>query len=290
MTSPSLWARSCGSGSHQTRSVSASSRHWRASPIYLDLSADLLINYPWELLRDAEGNWLLNQTRICLGRPERRGGALVGTPPPSEHPLRVLVVLGNGAMDKEIRADEELVAIEAAAHTKNEQVLLRTLLRPTPEQIKIALDEFKPHVFHFIGHGARPLQGPPEVHVWDRTSGQYDPWRADRIRDVFRDSPPRLVVLNACLTDGSPTVSTSLVNAFLGAGSMAVIAMLGEIRGDASLFFSRCLYAEPSRGTRSTGQSARLGRHSPAWRPNGRCGATGSFHASRSPETWTRRS
>lgn len=218
--------------------------HVASSIIYLDLPARIL-TYPWELLRH-ENYWLFNSSRTCLGRAEPVPTEVRSSPPPdSDHPLRVLVVLGNHPNDPNIRAEEELVAIEAAAHAKNDEVLLRTLLRPSSEDIKNALSEFRPHVFHFIGHGERdPLDEQPQVQVFGSKAKAYDPWRADRIRTVFSSSPPRLVVLNACLSGGAPTESTSLVNAFLQAGCLAVIAMMGEIRADASESFSRNFYTE----------------------------------------------
>jgi AraC-like DNA-binding protein len=67
--------------------------------------------------------------------------------------LRVLIVVGNDPADDMIQAEDELLAIEAAAQSKNDEVLLRALIRPKPEDIKEALLKFRPHIFHFIGHG-----------------------------------------------------------------------------------------------------------------------------------------
>lgn len=219
------------------------SEHLRSSTIYLDLPPGMLA-YPWELLRQEEF-WLFTSSRMCLGRATPAATQVRNIPPVSDHPLRVLVVLGNHPDDRNIRADEELVAIEGAAHARNDEVLLRTLLRPSSEDIQTALTDFRPHVFHFIGHGERdPMDGQPQVQVFGEKAGVFDTWRADRIRTVFSSCPPRLVVLNACLTSGAPTESTSLVNAFLQAGCRAVIAMMGEIVGDASQAFSRHFYTQ----------------------------------------------
>jgi hypothetical protein len=218
--------------------------HVAGSRVYLDLRSDALTAYPWELLRDSD-LFLFIDAQMCLGQPVRSPAGHPGDPPETDHPLRVLVVVGNDPEDDKIQADEELVAIEAAAHAKNDEVLLRALRRPLPEDIEEALLNFRPHVFHFIGHGVRPTaEVEPEIYVYGGATNQNDPWGADRIRSVFRQMPPRLVVLNACLTGDAPTASTSLVQAFLGAGCVAVIAMMGEIRGDASHAFSKRFYAE----------------------------------------------
>ena len=81
--------------------------------IYLDLHSDELKRYPWELLRlDGQDIFTAANTRWCLGRPEPTRHFAAGDPPPAEHPLRVLVVLGNHPDDKKIRARQELMLIE----------------------------------------------------------------------------------------------------------------------------------------------------------------------------------
>jgi hypothetical protein len=217
-------------------------KHIGTSRLYLDLRSKSLDDYPWELLQDDQGFHLSTAAQICLGRPIPSPGPFTGQPPEADHPLRVLVVVGSDPDDKNIKADEELVAIEAAAHARNDQVLLRALIRPAPGTIEADLKEFRPHVLHFIGHGSRDIQDKPQIDVYNAANGQKDSWRASGIRDVFRQSPPRLVVLNACLTSGAPTASTSLVEAFLNAGSIAVVTMMGEIRGDAAVALSKQFY------------------------------------------------
>jgi hypothetical protein len=214
----------------------------RDSRVYLHLRSSDLNDYPWELLRYG-GFDLFLAARICLGVPFAAPGLFAGTAPGLEHPLRVLVVIGNHPDDDLIKAETELEEIEAAAHLKNEEVLLKALLHPKPEDVQLALTEFEPHVLHFIGHGeAADENAVPDIRVFAAATGQNDVWRADRIRNVVRVSPPRLVVLNACATGTAHTVATSLVEAFLDAGCIAVIAMLGDIRADSSHALSGQFY------------------------------------------------
>ncbi|MFE5409418.1 CHAT domain-containing protein [Microbacterium sp. NPDC056569] len=213
------------------------------SRIYLDLRSKALNDYPWELLRHDGFDLFLGAAKICLGVPRAARGPLAGTPPELEHPLRVLVVIGNDPEDDLIKAEEELFKIEAAAHLKNEEILLKTLLRPNPEDVQHALAGFRPHVLHFIGHGGVVGEGAgPDFRVYAAATGQNDVWTAGRIRNVVREAPPRLVVLNACSTGLAPTASASLVEAFLDAGCIAVIAMLGDIRADSSHALSARFY------------------------------------------------
>jgi hypothetical protein len=237
-----LWERlTPGDIGTQLRKIRASSR------IYLNLQSPGLLAYPWELLRTSDWS-LFTEAHMCIGDPRPFQEGFAGVPPTMDHPLRIMVVMGEDPeieTSNKIQADEELIAIEAAAQNRNDEVLLKTLIRPAPGEIQEALQAFEPHIFHFIGHGAlSAADDTPEIYVYSATSRQNDPWGADRIRGVFRQSPPRLVVLNACLTGTAPTASTSLVKAFLDAGCMAVIAMMGEIRGDASLVFSQEFYTQ----------------------------------------------
>jgi hypothetical protein len=213
--------------------------------IYLDLRSDELKRYPWELLRlGGHDIFTAPNARWCLGRPEptRRFGA--GDPPPAEHPLRVLVVLGNRPDDGNIRARQELMLIEREAHRHNTDVLLKTLLYPAAQDIQAALQNFRPHVFHFIGHGGSDPDEPPQIYVYSKEAEFSDAWDADRVQTVFAQAPPRVVVLNACLTAHAPTQATSLVDAFTNAGCIATVAMLGKILGTASEAFSARLYQE----------------------------------------------
>lgn len=211
--------------------------------IYLDLRSSSLADLPWELLRH-QGQYLFTgaTARWVIGRPDR-DSALPYAPPPIEHPLRVMVVVGNKPDDTRIRAREELLAIERAAHRHNPDVVVHTLLHPEAQAIDKALQGFRPHVFHFIGHGAGS-EDAPTIECYSPTMSRIDEWDSQRIVTVFQTAPPRLVVLNACLTAGAPTAATSLVGAFLNAGCTATVTMMGEIDGTASHAFSSSLYEE----------------------------------------------
>lgn len=216
--------------------------------IYLDLRSPELSRYPWELLRLSDQFiFPAGGTRWSLGRPEPTEHFVRGTPPADDHPLRVLVVIGNRPDDTRIRAEQELLVIERAAHRHNAEVLLTALRHPGADTIERTLTDFRPHVFHFIGHGGGDPAAPPRIYV--HANGQSDPWDADRIRTVFSQSPPRVVVLNACQTAHAPTEASSLARAFADAGCITTVTMMGEIRGTASVAFSERFYRELFQGT-----------------------------------------
>lgn len=215
----------------------------RTERIYLDLRSDELLRLPWELLRRGNSYLFTNPgARWSLGRPEPDPGALACGLTESGHPLRILVVLGNDPADDRIRASEELMIIEREARLRNAEVLLTALHHPEGEEIEKALVTFRPHVFHFIGHGSDDAEEAPLLSV-HTTAKDRDDWDADRIREVFAEAPPRVVVLNACQTAHAPTEASSLVQAFLEVGCIAAVAMMGDIEGAASEAFSGKFYA-----------------------------------------------
>ncbi len=215
--------------------------------VYLDLRSAELYDYPWELLRCHDAFlFSRQQARICLGRPEARSG-LFSPPPDLEHPLRVMVVIGNKTDDPNILADEELERIERRAHRENVDLLLKILFRPAPNQIQHTLKEFRPHVLHFVGHGNVDHENKPVVEVWSATANVNELWDAQKIEQEFSASPPRLVVLNACRT-AAPTNAVSLMGAFARAGCPTVVGMMGDIFGEASVHFSHAFYDEVCAG------------------------------------------
>jgi hypothetical protein len=210
--------------------------------VYLDLRSDALRQFPWETLRCANVN-LFQVCRWLIGDPDRAKPVFAGSPPELTHPLRVMVVVGSRSDDVNVRASEELHRIEHQARQRNADVLLRTLVRPQQNEIRHAIERFKPHVCHFVGHGEL-VGGAPVIRVYSEDLQVNDEFDSDGFRELFRASPPRLVVLNACLSAavGAAAVS-SMADAVLSAGCLAVVAMQGEIRGDSAVTFSSAFYA-----------------------------------------------
>ena len=209
---------------------------------YLDLRSEALRGLPWELLRYRDVFvFTQHSCRFCLGHPRAHAVPFAGTPPALDHPLRLMVIIGNKVDDDNINADEELARIERRAHLKNCDLLLKVLLRPDPDVIEGALKTFQPHILHFVGHGNVDTNGDPVIEVWSQTANVNESWAPQRIQAVFSQSPPRLVVLNACRTAAFKN-SVSLIDAFSKAGCIAVVAMMGDIRGDASVEFSQAFY------------------------------------------------
>jgi hypothetical protein len=178
---------------------------------------------------------------------------------PSCSPLRrVLVVLGTE--DPAVEAASELDELHEAFRTEYGLLDLRLLDRPERGAIDDMLPEFKPHVFHFIGHGdSRDSAGELLIDSNGGSSGYR--WDTTSIAAALNRFAPRLAVINACrsqqgvdsrttdeIARASRAGNWEVAATFLEAGTQAVIAMQGDIRGDAAVRLTRALYPAIAEG------------------------------------------
>jgi hypothetical protein len=217
------------------------------SRVRLDFRTPALEHLPWELLR-RDGFALF----CSANQPWSRGGIeqlkvpAHLQPVDMDPPLRVLIVIGSPRDDKKVKGDDELHEIEDELNCCASQMLVQALVRPTAAEIMAAFQEFRPHVFHFVGHGAR-ANGQPVLRV-SNENGQTENWDANRVRSALQGGAvPHLVVLNACDT-ALPLDNWDLAGAFIGAGVNAVLAMQAEIAGTAAVHFSRGFYMQIAAG------------------------------------------
>src|SRR5205814_9726943 len=78
---------------------------------------------------------------------------------PTELPLRVLLLISSPPSlgeDSRIDIESERAAVEQATHEMREAGFLRLLVEDivTPKRVQQVLMRFKPHIVHYIGHGA----------------------------------------------------------------------------------------------------------------------------------------
>lgn len=167
-------------------------------------------------------------------------------------PLHVLIVVGSKAVPlgeiDEIRAEEEVSTIEDALITFGRPVEWEVLRRPTNADLRLKLQTFEPHIFHFIGHGRQALAGKAAVLAFEGNEIQKTPpweWTASKIgMDLNQVWVPRLAFINACRSSSEEESEKvwGITEAFLGAGVPAVIGMQADIQGDAAASFPGRLY------------------------------------------------
>jgi hypothetical protein len=197
----------------------------------LDVQPAELAALPWELMRH-DGLGLFTDP----DRPMSRGLKLRADDKQELVPLRLLVV--EGPSDEDIGSAEEVDGIITARPAWDGRLDWRVLRRPDQAKFERVFEAFRPHVLHFAGHAITdPATRNPALVVssWRLTS--------DYITNVMRHEP-RLVVLNACRSDGGVELVRSLTRAFMRRRAAAVIGMRGDVRGRAAACFGTEVYRE----------------------------------------------
>lgn len=215
----------------------------------LDVRAPDLRPLPWELMtRSPDGHRPFGNPKSSWSR----GDGQTCQTPEILVPVRMLVVVGDPA-DERLRVDDEVDAIMCALRSMTGRWHVEVLVKPTFSEFNRRLEDLEPDVLHVITHGRARDDGivltfpVDDDKAWDLTAG-----------DVANldGSPPRLVVLNACRSkEGQKARDHEVVgaawtftDAFLERGSLAVIAMQGNIPSDAAIPFSKELYRSLSEG------------------------------------------
>lgn len=235
-----------------------------------------LSRIPWELTRrlgsprplfaDLNAPWLCGTEDTQVSTTAVR----------SEWPLRMLVVVGSKPGDERVQALQESYALEELARGQTDtgagrptslsgltgghaaavearpdtrppartrsDILLSFLFQPTLDQLARSLQSFKPHVFHFIGHG-RIQDGEPELRVYSEQDRSNHSWGYDQITTAFDlQAVPGLVYLDACHSGAEALDSWSLTQAFRDIGVGAIISIQREILGSTAVECARRFY------------------------------------------------
>lgn len=259
----SAWLREAGIALYERLAPEPIDRALRdvgEQPVALDLRSDVLRAVPWEVLRRPgfpralfslpRSPWLCGTGRAGTGSQQVT----------HEWPLRMLIVVGSAGDDTRVQARQETHTLERLArgrlspptadiseeprtviHTRSD-ILLNTLFQPNLDQLGHEIRRFKPHIFHFIGHG-RVRDGEPELHVFSHTDGVNHPWGYDQICTAFDlDAVPRLVYLDACHSGFDDPDAWSLTQAFRDIGVGAVVSMQQAILGSTAVEVARAFY------------------------------------------------
>jgi formylglycine-generating enzyme required for sulfatase activity len=212
--------------------------------VRLHLESPQLAALPWEYLRDPQEECFLAIS------PETPLVRYVSMPSPirptvARLPLRVLVIIFSPSDAPPLEVAQERDTIEEALRARVDQGLVhvRLLEHGLVDGISQAMRDFRPHVFHFIGHGR--FEGEEACVLLEDERGEAMPMDERTFREFFLGMPDtRLAVLNACQT---ATVSSArplvgLAPRLLQRSLSAVIAMQYPIRERAALVFTREFY------------------------------------------------
>jgi hypothetical protein len=153
------------------------------------------------------------------------------SPPPK---IRVLFVAANPIDLERLRLDEEMrditARIRASEHRDSVELISAWAARPT--DLLQSLNEYRPHVVHFSGHGSDK----GEV-IFQGVDGSAKPVSREAIVEVMKTAGDdiRLVVFNACFSQAQAEAVTKHVDAAIG--------MSDEIGDEAARIFAAQFYS-----------------------------------------------
>lgn len=223
--------------------------------ILLDIKEEELALLPWELMYDGVFR-PFQDTEDTIIRVHNYNKDAVGLKAePINWPIRILVVAG--VVDKEIGIAKEIENIEDAIRKVRWLVDLEVIDQPPTinDLEKVCKETFRPHVFHYIGHGGVDEHG----YLMLRKPGggnESDTWTAGQIHSSLKswEWVPRFAFINACRSaDKNSTVqhqknTWAVGDAFRALGVPAVLTMQANVEGNLAGQFAGMLYERLAMG------------------------------------------
>lgn len=241
--------------------------------LYLEFYPEVRIlnSLPWEFLYmplgKEDGRFLAGEeTELILTRfvPEKDTNIIAEK---GEQKLKILAVLSQPTELDNVDAESLIASLKNTPH-----IDFLLLEHPTSDSLEKKINEFSPHILHFIGHGdsgklalikdeqtlkeekaeneLRKAQGKPEKKISEAH------WVDSKdFRGFLRKNPPRVVFLHACKGDTTVYLERSIQSFNSTARDLAyhttipaVIAMQYEISNDAAETFATNFYQQIREG------------------------------------------
>lgn len=225
---------------------------------------------PWELLCLEEPGGLVNRyfarPQSPIFRTHRDAGRALGL----ELPIRILVVTGEPAPDATQVPGNHIGAIRKKFAVCPHSVHLEVMQQPALNDLAAMLDELRPQVFFFVGHGSvSPYTNKPAL-VFGPDNAPLRWWDSDDIYQQLssQDWAPRLVVLNACESAHSGSSMAAVSSAFARGGALAVIGNQATVTETHALELAERLCRHLVQGTSLDAAFAQI-RNSLGQMPNG---------------------
>jgi CHAT domain-containing protein len=240
--------------------------------IHLHLELSPLLQFvPWEYLANEEG-FLADQEGLVISRGAnlntRQRNRLPDLTTPLTLPLRLLIVVSS-PFDLESRnkldADREVQLIRRGVQAQVDKGLVEIELEDIASiaQLRLTLDEFKPHLLHFTGHGfydgdTRKADDPLRSGLLledGSAKGQRLKVGGREFAQILTGRPElRAVVLSACVSalPGSSEGIGGTAQEMVRAGVPVVIAMQDSIRDDSATLFAQHFYSQLASGIAPT--------------------------------------
>lgn len=156
--------------------------------------------------------------------------------PPKPEPLRVLYLTANSGRD--LSTEQEVRQVQRALRGAKFRDLVEVSARPaaTLEDLMDGLNDVRPHIVHFSGHGGRNTLGFESEWAADQDSSEAHVDYSLLLKALnATDSSPTLLVLNACSTLADADMFLPV--------TPVVIAMSEDVLDTAAIIFASQFYA-----------------------------------------------
>jgi CHAT domain-containing protein len=164
-----------------------------------------------------------------------------------EGPMTILIVVSSPEDQPRVIAPPVIEAIQNLA--KNQEITVVVEKLPTVDRFQEVIQENRPHVLHFLGHGEfdeTKQAGKIALLADDERQARWVPDRLFAAYFTQMEAPPRLVFLHSC-EGGANQFSArfaGLAPQLVRNNVQAVIAMQYPIQNKAAILFSKAFYRE----------------------------------------------
>lgn len=219
--------------------------------IVLDLEDANLRQLPWECLYVPRLRAFVALVKKCsiIRRLPNARSLISHTLSP---PLRILMVISQPEDALYLDIDQERTALSkaVAGAIEDGRVELQVLEHATRSELQHYLRVFKPHLFHFVGHGTYSEDEKQGALVFEDEEHKSMMVSADDLKTLLVDNNINLAVLNSCDTGttGTNEVVTGVAGALVEHGIPAAIATLRPVFDAAALLFTREFYSSLADG------------------------------------------
>jgi len=211
---------------------------------------DALMRLPWEYCHDGRSFLALSPSLLFVRYLEE---AAAYEPVTMPNPVKILVAMASPNGYAKLKVKEEAAWIESALKDLKDsgRVEVKIIEHATPlELFKKVHMEFKPHIFHFIGHGDFDRDGLGALVLEDgKTEPQAQLFNSKELLQLLAPSEVKLVFLSACLTaafegnDALMGIAPTLTVGNDTDGHMpAVVGMQYPVPDQTAITFSQMFY------------------------------------------------
>jgi hypothetical protein len=199
---------------------------------------------PWEYAYDEEFKFLAMRRDVPVVRYIEM--SFIPEEILAPRPTRILLA---GASPKgwdaiDVEGEAERIRTELQSLVDKGDIQIKLVSKLTWDSLQFHLNDFEPHVLHFIGHGSFDVPSGNGAIVLEDEVGDAHEVHPEPFANLIRGSGVKVVILNACKTaaQGRTEAFMGIAPALVQAEIPAVIAMQFAIPQKTALRFAKQLY------------------------------------------------